>query len=163
MRLRWTCETCGQVIRPGRGALWCDDGAAYSCQRLEDEQTARHQHPGGLGFVDARTLLAEGQELEAAGWPVPWHVQHFACDPVERSCYWIRTEQCRTLAALLQLNEHLAAKTWIRCTDWTRFLQRVTHRPTRRTRKAAACRTAASSHSAGRAARAPGPSWSDSV
>lgn len=64
--------------------------------------------------------------MAEAGYPVPWHVQHYSCDPDDRSCYWFGSERCQTLDELLEWNVHLMSKTWICFTDWARFLQRVT-------------------------------------
>ncbi len=133
-KLTWWCETCGQRVVSGDGAVWCDDGAAWRVARLAEEQRGRAERtlelPGGgprrLVVTTAAEMAQDGRELEAAGYPVPWHVQHYRCDPVEdRACYWIEVEDVGTLDALLGWNEHLSDKLWLALTDWPTFMRRA--------------------------------------
>lgn len=121
--LTWTCDVCGLAVAPRKGAVWCDDRAAYQCLRLNRAHEARHAS-GGLILLSGPELLRDGEELEAAGYPVPWHVSHYRCDK-ERSCYWFGVERCATVDDLLGWNEHLTPRCWLSFTDWPKFMRRT--------------------------------------
>lgn len=122
--LRWNCDRCELEIDDGDGILQIDSPRLM--REIHDERRRHQEHAGD----DVETLLHRAElDLRAALDHVDeTHLEalHFRCDPDENSPhYWIRIENLRTTADVLERTAHLIGKPWFRRSGWDDLLRRL--------------------------------------
>jgi hypothetical protein len=128
MRLKLLCDVCRKPIRGRSGVIWCADHTACEVSRIDRDQKERRGP--GVVLLSISDMARDHEELVAAGYKVPWHIQHWECDPVaDRACYWFGSERCLTVPELLEWNRHLSEKFWLEFTNWTEFMFRLVAPP----------------------------------
>jgi len=103
--LQAVCDICLQAIRPGEGAVWADQDAAW-------------QAVWATPTTSGRACLA-GQPAA-----VEWQTDHTVCVEIPGDAFTIPVEEISRWSSALHWTAHLISQRWVEATDWSEYLLR---------------------------------------
>lgn len=124
----FTCDVCGEPIEiDEEGYVQIDLRDADNVKNMrriaQDNRESRSlKLEGDTSLVDILTL---SDLVDPSNQSAEWEAVHTKCDlDDEGNMYFFHTSDLRTFEEVLQVNSHVADKTWAEYTNWSHFLQR---------------------------------------
>lgn len=124
----FTCAVCGDSIKT--------DEEGYVQIDLRDADNVKNMRRIAQDNRESRSLKLEGDTsltdiltlsdlVDPSNQCAEWEAVHTKCDLDDDSgMYFFHISDLRTFEEVLQINSHVADKTWAEYTDWSYFLQK---------------------------------------